>query len=71
MSPICNLQVKVIDIKCESNVMCMAQSQKMFYEPLPEFGGVASPSTGGCRRNPGRDLTGRELSAIQTSTQPL
>jgi hypothetical protein len=71
MSPICNLQVEVIDIKCGSSVMCAAQSQKLFYEPLPEFGGVASPFTGGCPRKPDLDLTGRELSAIQTSTQPL
>jgi len=48
--------------------MYAAQSKKLFSEPLPEFGGEASPSTGGYRRKPGLDLSRRELSAIQTST---
>lgn len=71
MSPICNLRAKVIGIKCESIVMCVAQINNLIYEPLPGFGAVASSSTGGSRRKPDLGLTGKELSALQTLTPLL
>jgi hypothetical protein len=71
MSPICNLRAKVIGIKCESSVMCAAQSRNLLDEPLPGFGGGAASSTGGPRRKPDLDLTGKKLSTIPTSTPSL
>jgi hypothetical protein len=71
MSPICNLRAKVTGIKCESGIMCAAQSRNLLYELLPGFGGAASSSTGEPRRKPDLDFTGKELSANPTSTPLL
>jgi hypothetical protein len=66
--PICNLRPKVIDINCESSVMCAAQSRAGFHEPPPDSGGAILSLPGRRGRTFDRNFSHPKSSLNRTST---